>query len=65
MVSGWKPIDIGPRSLEEMTNSLSECKVLKYYESIFLSTAFFTFQSTVAIALQLSTVVAQILERKQ
>lgn len=30
MVSGWQPIDIGPRSLEEMANSLSECKVLKY-----------------------------------
>lgn len=27
---GWKPIDIGPRSLEEMTNSLSECKKLMW-----------------------------------
>lgn len=28
VVSGWQPVDIGPRSLEEMTYFLSECKVL-------------------------------------
>lgn len=25
---GWQPVDIGPRSLEEMINLLSRCKVI-------------------------------------